>query len=114
MNMRVMNRRLACVVLAGVCVTGIGCHANGRSRQVATAEPSLSLGEETAPPTIVEAPPARELGFADRHPLLFKPREYYETSGGGKVGKVASATVIGVPAGIIGEVKQIVVGQAAK
>ena len=48
--------------------------------------------------------------WVDRHPLFIKPREYYDNSGSNRVVKAAAATVIGVPAGIIGEIKQIVVG----
>ena len=46
----------------------------------------------------------------DRHPLFSKPREYYTTTNRGKAAKTASAVVLGVPAGIYGEFKQIVVG----
>ena len=49
--------------------------------------------------------------FVDRHPLFSKPREYFDTAGGGKVTKTASGALLGVPAGIYGELKQIVVGR---
>ena len=52
--------------------------------------------------------------FVDRHPLLSKPRDYYESSGDNKFVKSMAAGVIGVPAGIVGELKQIVVGKPAE
>jgi hypothetical protein len=48
--------------------------------------------------------------FVDRHPLFSKPRQYWETSGDKKIVKAAAATFIGVPAGFVGEVRQIIVG----
>jgi hypothetical protein len=48
--------------------------------------------------------------WVDRHPLLYKPRDYYETSGDNKIVKTAAATVIGIPAGVVGELRQIVTG----
>lgn len=56
-------------------------------------------------------PPERTASITDRHPLLFKPRDYYETTNGGKLTKTAAAAVIGVPAGIVGELRQIVAGR---
>jgi hypothetical protein len=77
---------------------------------VASAEPALN------PPAgpgslVVEAPPPKSITWVDRHPLFSRPREYYEKSGKNKVAKVAAATVIGVPAGIVGEIRQVVVGR---
>jgi hypothetical protein len=54
--------------------------------------------------------PPKTVTWVDRHPLFSKPRDYWETSGDNKVVKVAAATLVGVPAGIYGEVKQIIVG----
>jgi hypothetical protein len=51
--------------------------------------------------------------WVDRHPLFSKPRQYYESTGNNKVAKTAAAAVLGVPAGIYGELKQIVVGTLA-
>ena len=51
--------------------------------------------------------------FVDRHPLFYKPREYYESTSSNKAAKTAAAAVMGVPAGIYGELKQIVVGAPA-
>ncbi len=43
-------------------------------------------------------------------PLLRKPQQYYDNTKSNKVVKTAAAAVVGVPAGIVGELKQIVVG----
>jgi hypothetical protein len=48
--------------------------------------------------------------YVDRHPLLSKPREYWDSSGDNKIVKAGAATFIGVPVGLYGEIKQIVVG----
>lgn len=86
-----------------------GCQGAGPKR-VAAAEPGL--GDPGA--TVVEAaPPAgTQLTWVDRHPLFSKPRDLYESSGNNAVVKAAAATVIGIPAGIVGEIKQIVVGRS--
>jgi hypothetical protein len=58
--------------------------------------------------------PGTQVSWVDRHPLFSRPREYYETTPSNKVVKAAAATVIGVPAGIFGELRQIVVGTPAE
>ncbi len=94
---------------------GSGCrlpdrryHPDGdrRSRQ---SRPWLIRREPVAEKTI-ETAPVKTVTFADRHPLFTKPRQYWETSGDNKIVKAAAATFIGVPAGVVGEVKQIFVG----
>jgi hypothetical protein len=50
------------------------------------------------------------LTFVERHPLLYKPRDYYESAGSNTAVKTAAAVVVGVPVGIVTEIKQIVVG----
>ena len=94
--------RICLFALAGALAAAAGCHSPGlaRSRPLA-AEPGLEGTVE----------PGRPVTFVDRHPLLSKPREYYDTAGGGKVTKTASGALLGVPAGIYGELKQIVVGK---
>jgi hypothetical protein len=54
--------------------------------------------------------PVKTTTIVDRHPLFSKPRDYWETSGDNKVVKAAAATFVGVPVGIYGEFKQIIVG----
>jgi hypothetical protein len=99
---------LAAGVLVILTVTSSGCQGTG-SRQIVTPEPGLS-GALESNPSVVEGAPAKSVTYVDRHPLLSKPRDYWETSGDNKIVKAAAATFIGVPAGIFGEVKQIVVG----
>jgi hypothetical protein len=88
-----------------------GCQTAGTTRtaSVITQEPPLDDGKAVAEKTI-EAAPVKTVTFADRHPLFTKPRQYWETSGDNKIVKAAAATFIGVPAGVVGEVKQIFVG----
>ena len=70
----------------------------------------------TATATVVAADgtrqvaPARTVTWVDRHPLFSKPRDYWDTSGDNKIVKAAAATFVGVPVGMYGEVKQIIVG----
>jgi hypothetical protein len=100
-----------------LAATSIGCQSSQSRRTIAAAEPSLLPSTESGTvvtggrnTTVVAATPAREVTWADRHPLFTKPREYYENSGKNKVVKATAATVIGIPAGFFGEMKQIVVG----
>ena len=87
-----------------------GC-AQSRPRRVAAIEPPLDADSAGAT-AVVEAPQARPLTFADRHPLFSRPKKYYDNTNGNKFAKTAAATVIGVPSGLAAEVRQIVVGQA--
>jgi hypothetical protein len=104
--------RMAIFSLTALTVTG--CHAGQSKRSIASSEPMLSPTAEGGTPIIVEGTPARTVTYVDRHPLLSKPREYYEGSTSNNViGKSARAVVVGVPVGIYGELKQIVVGTPA-
>jgi hypothetical protein len=76
---------------------------------MASREPALVPDDGT---TVVVAPPPSSDGWAERHPLVMKPKQYYDNTQGNKFVKGAAATVIGVPAGLLGEMKQIVVGRA--
>lgn len=87
---------------------GSGCQGAPR-RSIASAEPGLYTPKGSGT-TIVEAPPAQSITFVDRHPLLSKPREYYQRPGN-KAVNAAAATVIGIPAGAMGEVRQIFGGR---
>lgn len=89
----------------------VGC-AQSRPKRVAANEPPL-LTDTQGESVVVEAPPARAVTIADRHPILRRPREYYDSTNGNKFGKTAAAAVIGVPSGIVAEVRQIVAGQPA-
>ena len=59
-------------------------------------------GQARAQPTVT---------VVDRHPLFSKPRDYYENTGTQQGRQDRRRGVIGVPAGIYGELKQIVVGR---
>jgi hypothetical protein len=107
--------RLGLAFCCVLIVATAGCRSSGARRAATTpADPPLSsnvggIGVEEK--TIIEEPPAPTLGYVDRHPLLSKPREYYENStSNNKIARAAAATFVGVPVGIYGEVKQIFVG----
>lgn len=106
-------------VRAGVAVAGLalvlsGCH--GGSRRIARQEPGLdpALGggtvvAGTADPT---SPRAGAPAWVQRHPLFARPREIYaSTPARNKLVKGAAATVVGVPVGLFGEMRQIVAGR---
>ncbi len=102
------SRRLLVALLATVSMSG--CQGARSHRSAAVSEPGLfPPGDGSA--EIVEVQPSRTITFRDRHPLLAKPREYYDRGGHNKASKIAAATVVGVPAGIVGELRQIVVGR---
>ncbi len=93
-------------------LTASGCNGPSK-RTLASSEPSLSAAStgESNVSIIDRAKPAPgSTAFADRHPLFSKPRQYYENTNRGKVSKTAAATLIGVPAGLFGEFKQMVAG----
>jgi hypothetical protein len=106
------SRWLAMSVVAFAAGFGTGCQtvSTPKTSTVVAPEPALADADKAVPEKTVEAPPEKTVTFADRHPLFSKPREYWETSGNNKIVKAAAATFIGVPAGFIGEVKQIIVG----
>jgi len=107
-------RWFAIAVVITVCGTSSGCQSAAPRRTVVTPEPSLSGAvDRDAAVADGTATPARTVSWVDRHPLFSKPRDYWETSGDNKVVKAAAATFVGVPAGLYGEVKQIIVGTPA-
>jgi hypothetical protein len=69
-----------------------------------TVEPDGTVNAAPTPVAPVKT------SFVDRHPLFYRPREYWESSGNNTVVKAAAATFIGVPAGIFSEAKQIITG----
>ena len=109
------QRRFAIGVLAAVYATILGCQTAGPKKPIVTAEPGLA-GAVDSDGTVIAADGTRQVAppktvtWVDRHPLFSKPREYWDTSGDNKVVKAAAATFVGVPAGMFGEVKQIIVG----
>jgi hypothetical protein len=109
--------RMVCLLLSGSMLAGMaGCQSGASSSQrriAAKPEPGLALAGEPGAGGLVERtpPPPPQETFVDRHPLFSKPREYYDTSGNNTLVKVAGATIVGIPVGIFGELRQIVVGQ---
>ena len=95
-------------LLAAVLATG--CNGGPSKRTLASTEPALSTVPGESEGTVVAKPVPGTVTVVDRHPLFSKPRQYYESTGNNKVTKTAAAAFIGVPAGIYGELKQIVVG----
>jgi hypothetical protein len=87
-----------------------GCSTPSK-RTLASTEPGLSTSPGDSGVVVADrGKPVAGDSFVDRHPLFYKPREYYESTGNNKVTKTAASAVLGVPAGIYGELKQIVVG----
>ncbi len=114
--MRRNQRTVAlCSLLSGLVLLGItGCQGGPSRRTMAANEPPL--GSSAGPGFVAEKPSTAgtSTAFIERHPLFYKPREYYETSGNNTVVKVAGATLVGIPVGIYGELKQIVTGTPTK
>jgi len=107
------RQRLALVVFGGMALLGIvGCKSATPSKRAMTAnEPPLTVPGEPQPGAVADKPASGSTAFVDRHPLLYKPKQMYDKSGDNKVVKVAGATLVGVPMGILGELRQIVVGR---
>ena len=98
------------LTLATAALASTGCHGAGRRRAFAD-EPALA-GLDAEDKQFLDAPAAPAgVTVVDRHPLLYKPREYWENSGDNRFVKAAAATFVGVPAGVVGEVRQIFVGR---
>ena len=99
---------LATVVLAAVP----GCQSWGSRRGTVTDTPAIS-GLDAEGKAYLGAPSERMASVVDRHPLFYKPRDYWENSSNNRIVKAAAATFVGVPAGIVGEVRQLFVGRPA-
>ncbi len=102
-------------VLAMAVALISGCQTAGSKRPATVISPAPAVSDAADPDKVVAertitTAPVQTAGFADRHPLFNKPKQYWETAGDNKFAKVARATFIGVPAGVVGEVKQIFVG----
>jgi hypothetical protein len=103
-----VSRWIVLLLLAASASTG--CKGGHHKRRYAYPEPAPCASPVEGGTPVVEGPMLRPLSFIDRHPLFSKPREYYEDTDNNPIVKTAAAVVIGVPAGIVGEVKQIVAG----
>lgn len=102
-------------LLVGCVVGTIGCSNSIRRPTTgvvssSSVDPIRSADTPRAESTVVARTPGSGDTFVDRHPLLRKPRQYYDSTDSNKVVKTAAAAFIGVPSGIVGELRQIVVG----
>jgi hypothetical protein len=113
---RQITRNLVYTAAALAVAPLAGCQSGGPKR-LASGEPGLSTPLEVGGGSAVaSAPvtPVRNVTWVDRHPLFSKPRDYYESAGNNTVVKTATAAVVGVPVGLFGELRQIVVGVPAE
>ncbi len=102
-------RRIQAAALA-VLISG-GCNSAAK-RSLPASEPGLSASVVEPGVATVEPPQvAQSSTFLDRHPLFSKPKQYYDNTNNNKIVKTAAGTFVGVPAGIFGELKQIVAGK---
>src|SRR3954469_22269646 len=104
------HRSLAVVAISALVIGFAGCRGSGSRRSASPPEPGLSGALDSGAPIVTEPAPAKTATYVDRHPLFSKPRDYWESAGDNKIKKAAAATFVGVPVGIYGEMKQIVVG----
>jgi hypothetical protein len=109
------HRWIAICLLSTIYGLNSGCQTSVPRKPVVTTEPGLASSVDKDGTIVVgdgtgQAAPARTVTWVDRHPLFSKPRDYWDTSGDNKVVKAAAATFVGVPVGMYGEVKQIIVG----
>jgi hypothetical protein len=93
-----------------MAVLASGCTGGPSKRTLASSEPALISGDPDVAIVDRAKPAPTTVSAVDRHPLLSKPKQYYDDTNSNKVAKTAAAAFIGVPAGIYGELKQIVVG----
>lgn len=99
---------------AGLTLMLGGCHGGNRriARQEPALDPSLGGGTVVADAANPGGSPTGSPAWVDRHPLFSRPRDVYaNTPAQNKLVKGAAATVVGVPMGMYGELKQIVVGR---
>ena len=100
------------VVLAAVP----GCKGVSQKRSASlepgmtTASPTLGTPVEPGGTVVAAAPSPAGDSWTTRHPLFSRPKHYYDSTQGNKALKVGAATVVGIPAGIFGEMKQIITG----
>jgi hypothetical protein len=109
------GQRMVSGFVCGVALLGAsGCQSGmPPKRTIASREPSLAMPGDPQPGVVVQKPVGGSVAFVERHPLLYKPKEMYESSGNNTLVKVAGATLVGIPVGIFGELRQIVVGRPA-
>ncbi len=107
-------RRGITLLLLAAALGLAGCKGMHKNKGLAASEPPFNpLASGDAGAVIVTDPAATNLTWVDRHPLFSKPRQYYQNTDSNALAKGAAATFVGVPAGMMGEMKQIVVGRPA-
>ena len=106
--MRGLQQRTVAALL--MALAAAGCSGGPSKRTLASSEPVLVPSDPDVATVNRAKPMPSTVSVVDRHPLLSKPRDYYEKTDSNKAAKTAAAGLIGVPAGIYGELKQIVVG----
>lgn len=110
---------IAMATICGVALSGVpGCNSASKRTTLRPPPPAssdpIAAGATGTDVAVVDASPAgQDDGVIARHPLFRKPRDYYNSTNSNKAVKTAAAAVVGVPAGIIGEFRQIVVGRPA-
>ena len=105
-----LTSQIACQNSARRTLTGSPSSTSAEPGLTAQVEPGVSVVEPGGGSSSGSSATTRTVSVVDRHPLLRKPKEYYDNTNSNKVVKTAAAAVVGVPAGIVGEIKQIVVG----
>lgn len=85
-----------------------GCAWHKHKRSFALSEPAVIEGDGGTP--VIEGVPVHKATFVDRHPLLARPRDVYHNTSHGPIVKTTAATFVGVPVGVVHEVKQILCG----
>ena len=104
-------RRAACIAIAAASLAiHSGCH-HGFQRRAALQDSEIASADGFDSGQIVTGP---RVSFVDRHPLLSKPVEWYERGGPNPILGTLAGAVVGVPAGVLGEVRQIIVGCPVK
>lgn len=100
------SRFVQIIAVLAVIITP-GCAKNRQKVMVSNNRPIIEGASSVGGSEIVVNQPASNGSrFIDRHPLFYKPGEYYTTYDGNVVVRGARATFVGIPAGVVGEVKQ--------
>jgi hypothetical protein len=103
-----MRHRKVCLLASAIALSICSGCAHFQKKRMVAMEPPLAGGTVVGDPVIDGG--ARPVTFVDRHPLLSKPRDVYHNTNHHKVVRVAAATVVGVPVGVVCETGQIIKG----
>ncbi len=111
MRGRTMPRLVSLVILTGV-LAGCAGHKAHKAPAVASGEPPLDVTvDPDGASRMAAAGGGSDKNFGARHPLFYKPHDYYTKTNSNALVKAGAATFVGVPAGVVGEVKQLVTGK---